>query len=192
MSAKTTGRGGFTLVELLAVLGIIGLIMSIVLGGVNVAMKTAKKHRAGIETQNVEQALRAYVNEYYTFPRGLHGATDAGIDTETTATGGLATDDTVVRLFRGENIVYSGRDLNSHRTVFLEIGERSLAGNVFVDPWGNGYRYMCDFNYDNVIQIKYADVTVALTGQTMAVWSRGPDGLDHSPAARRDDIVSWR
>ena len=71
--AKRSKRGGFTLIEIMIVLGIIGLIFSFV--GVNIMdnLKDSRKKAAKIQIASFQQALQAYYLSLNMFPHTSQG-----------------------------------------------------------------------------------------------------------------------
>jgi general secretion pathway protein G len=61
-------RGGFTLVELLAVIAVIAVVAGLVIGAAGVAGKKADEARAEAEIGLIQQALDEYRGEYGSYP----------------------------------------------------------------------------------------------------------------------------
>lgn len=68
-SRRASGRRGFTLVELLVVMGIILVLISILLPAVNRAHLQAVRHRMTADLAIISQALDAYRNDFGDYPR---------------------------------------------------------------------------------------------------------------------------
>ena len=57
---RRIGTGGFTLVELLVVMGVIGLLAAIIVPSVNVAFKAAKNAKAMGQVKDLQEACHRY------------------------------------------------------------------------------------------------------------------------------------
>jgi prepilin-type N-terminal cleavage/methylation domain-containing protein/prepilin-type processing-associated H-X9-DG protein len=69
---------GFTLVELLVVIGIIALLISILLPSLSKARETANRAKCASNLRQIGQAMQLYANENnYAFPRGMYNGTAA-------------------------------------------------------------------------------------------------------------------
>jgi prepilin-type N-terminal cleavage/methylation domain-containing protein len=157
-------RSGFTLVEMLAVVVIIGLLMAMLLGVVELVRGRAQEAIAHGEVKSLESAWKQYYAEYKQWP------TFAGETTPVAITGGVAD------LLRGSD------DADTNNVKRMEFMEFSRLNGVQdpVNPWGDvggvqtGYYYyaMFDVDYDHVIAGPSGDVP-----RSVIVWTvHGEDG----------------
>ena len=106
----------FTLVEMLVVVGMLGILMGVAVAGVGQARSRAKVAKANAEVRELINAWLSYEAAYDDWPVQVQG-TD--ID---------ATDATLKELL-GQN---------QGKTVFLNA---QMVGGAFRDPWGTPYRF---------------------------------------------------
>jgi prepilin-type N-terminal cleavage/methylation domain-containing protein/prepilin-type processing-associated H-X9-DG protein len=119
---------GFTLVELLVVIGIIALLISILLPSLNRARETANRVKCGSNMRQIGQAIQLYCNEnkgnyprtYYNPANPTTGLYDAG--------NGVATADPFVPLGTANDIC---------RAMFLLIRTQDITPEVFICPSSN-------------------------------------------------------
>lgn len=67
-TASAARRSGFTLVEILVVIAIIGVLVALAVPAVNMAYKSIKKKAIAMECQAIAQAVEAYRTKYNDYP----------------------------------------------------------------------------------------------------------------------------
>ena len=158
---------GFTLVELLVVVAIIGLIAGLLLPVLGKVRVQAKKAKAREEVSQIVSAWKGYLNDYRRFPAVEVSVMDTNM---VNLLGGLIT---------------------NTAPVYMEFTtEETLEG--FRDPWLNMYRVVIDNGAGTNDDVGY-DGVVWPDGpagdpvrKVVAAWSLGPDASDPD-----DDIRSW-
>ena len=190
-------RQGFTLVEILAVIGIIIVLMAFILPTVTSSMLKANIAAAKANLEKIEMAVRNYESAFGIYPPDLSYQ------------------------YLGE--IKTSRNFGAVRPMLQYEKSQTMAGNsaaekdlVYKDPWGNRYYY---FYYDNGVQqgdtAEFTPLETFLTKNTtlgrserrhlildpgpnndystkklqqgFLVWSRGPDTVTGSD----DDVGNW-
>jgi general secretion pathway protein G len=106
------GKRGYTLVEMLTVLFIVGMLVAIVLGSARYAMQLTRRSGAKADLHFLADALDRYALVFGTYP-------DV---------------DSVTNL-----VAYSRQTLNKSST--YRVGNLLPPGFSGIDPWGSPYRY---------------------------------------------------
>lgn len=197
--------GGFTLVELLIVITIIGILIGIAVPTLSGVLQQAKKVEARAFMSSMQQAVLNYRTEYNDWPPFMRGAGNADFKLESA---GHWTD------FFGTMTARSGYgDLdnqNRRRIKFLDVPVKYLreGGNLttppsnplnatlFVDPWDRFYTMWIDADYDGVLN-GLPDITTgsasgfSIPGE-VAVWSAATESPAPSSAEIRRSVATWR
>jgi len=162
-SPRDQEKSAFTLIELLVVIAIIGILMSLLFPAVGAAIDAAKKAQAKNDVTQLATAITAYYTEYGKLPPdqdtvGYSPSSDKTFD---------AASNGIVGILMG-----TLTNNNPRQIVFLEVsdvstkkGKSGLKGGNFIDPWGNIYQIILDYDYNNSLDITPgADTSAGGTG----------------------------
>lgn len=163
-----TRRAAFTLLELLAVIAVIGILTSIVIGVGRRATETARVARAHAELATVAAALESYRQIHGDYPQvapdATAGATESGqalyaaLNGQRGPAAGAAPFSVRQRAL-----------LDFARFALAEPAATATAVNHLLDPWGRPYHYA------------YKAPATGWTNTRFVLYSAGPDG-EASPA----------
>jgi len=128
MSKPVTRRKGFTLVELLVVIGIIALLISILLPSLNRAREQANKVKCAANLTSIYKSMYLYSNDNKgNFPRTTYKVgTAASGSYDTASTGGTSVDPFITTT-----------DNDVVRAIFLIIRTQDITSEVFGCPSAN-------------------------------------------------------
>jgi prepilin-type N-terminal cleavage/methylation domain-containing protein len=170
MSALKSPRG-FTIIELLVVVAIIGVLMSLLFPAVQGALDAAKKAQAKNDVTQIATAIGAFDMEYGRLP-----STNSAPEL---LTGGLL-----------DALVGSNDVLNPRKIVFIEVlnfrrGKGGILGGKFVDPWEQPYYLAFDTDYDNRVGVSTNGQTTANSTimKKVGVWNNNTNS--------RQQVRSW-
>jgi len=126
MMARRRGKSGITLIEMLAVIMIIGILTAIILPAMQSARRRSREIKAFSEIKQLKAAWRSYVSTY------MNDSRVSGLPS------GTLMDPSMVRILTGLDDGY-----NPDKIRFLDFPVSAVA-NGFVDPWGTQYRISID------------------------------------------------
>ena len=170
---------GFTLVELLVVITIIGLLVGLFSLGIPLATNTAKKAKAKAEALAIVSAIKAYNNEYSKYPN------------PTSDTNG---DDVWMQGTNSKNLmkILAGQDIANQNPKKVRFIEGPNADGVFQDPWQKGddkgqYTIKVDMSGDGVVEF-YGNIQLPVL-----VMSTGQDTKLKNPSdPKSKNVYSWK
>lgn len=188
-------KSGFTLVELLVVMGIIGILMALLFPAIGAARNAAMKTKAQAEMKAIETACKQYFSQYGRFPHEAGNNQDCSYG----AYGGYRSNRDLMLVFMAKDDpdANPGHANNTRKTIFLEVDDSDLDNDNFLDPWGNQYEITVDTYYDNNcsdMKGNYAGSNIQ--NRAVVVWSHGPKGGKDSGEAGAnitydDNLISW-
>ena len=198
MKKNSSSNRGFTMIELLTVIAIIGILAGLLFPAISTAMKKAKIAKAQVEIHAIETAWKAYLNEYGQWPVIINGPAVrylkvTGLNADSTSSKGLQTTIDTTALLLGLATTpglpigaYDSQASNPKLVQFINLKRDTDTGELH-DPWGHTYKFLFDTSYNNQIANNNLGTVANPIPRNVIVWSSGPDGSDNNA----DDIRSW-
>ena len=199
----TNDRKGFTLIEMLVVMGIIAILSGALLMGYGKLTRTAQRARAQETVSNVATALNIILQKNGTWPSGLaayHGSDSNGK--------GCVVE--VAKIFSAQKLLgvsmSNGKPAGSDRCGIVDpwavavLKRDTFAKDSTAVPSGGTVKahiiyYALDTDYDGITEAKVCGETVRVRANAIA-WCAGGDGiLGNSYSGHdkynSDNVYSW-
>ncbi len=191
-------KSGFTLIEMLVVIGIIAVLAASLVGAYSHMTKAAEKARCQELVHNTATALTALFQEEGVWPKRLRNATASN-------NGGKLLDKRAgYALIKYMALKTNGAELGGYDRLGVVspwatavIKRRSSASESETVPSGGKIqdhilRFEIDLDGDGIIEANVGGENVSVRA-TAIVWCCGKDGKleDYSTGRKRDDVYSW-
>lgn len=187
-------RKGFSLLELLVVIGIVGILMSLLFPAFHSVRTKAIKAKTRSMIENLSIAIKAYEADWHTYPNTGISLSPAGAN----PTSGEAQGMSRVLYFclttpfrAGTSVATPSGSTNANITPsktagpYMELRDEDYKGAgtsaYIVDPLGNPYCYTADTDYNP------GTTPPVNNTSSFDVWSYGPD----LTVGTADDIGNW-
>ncbi|MEI7721600.1 MAG: type II secretion system protein [Verrucomicrobiota bacterium] len=191
-----SGQAGFTLVELLVVISIIGMLAGLMSVAIPKAMEAGKKAKVKGELTAIVAAVKAYKQEYGQWPVAK-SKMDSAAD-EYSSWYGPPTQEQeskdLMKILSGDMTVQKeGQTMNPKGVRFLEGAKTD---GTFQDPWGKQYSVKMDTNESGGVEYYGSSGTQENIRVTVIAVSLGKNGTQEDPDKKAtktcDDVFSWR
>lgn len=180
---------GFTLIELLVVISILGVLMSLAVGGTGAIKEQARTAQAKNDCTGMAVAIKAFYTDYSRYPISAENTADFFLEPTQDPSGNKSVMDV---LTAAESVI------NPRGTVYYEAKAASNAagssprgglwnGSMF-DPWGYTYGFGFDGDYDGKLvypggAMKELSDNAKIIGGGAGVFSLGPK--------QKKPVYSW-
>ena len=194
-------RRGFTLIEMLVVIGIIATLMGVMLASVSTFIKSADKARCQELVANTATALVALYQKEGAWPRALIKGHNGN---------NLLNENAALPLAKGKYMTLTMNDDKTQLSGYDRFGvvspwafnivkNRGTSASLSTKVPGGGtiqdhiFRYALDLDGDGVIEGAPVGGESVNIRATAAVWCCGKDGRieAYSTGLRKDDVYSW-
>jgi prepilin-type N-terminal cleavage/methylation domain-containing protein len=183
LNHKISKSPSFTLIELMAVVAIIGILAGLVLGGAGAVRSRAARGQAKAEIAAIEAGLARYQMDFGAYPTAINISTNGGAYAlNPTASQYIGSGNAGQILFTNLWGATNYSDTTAGRKQYLNVKPSMVntsGVNYFIDPWGYAYGY-------------YWDGVKSLNGGAVPdVWSTGGQTGSGTQTNRAKWISSW-
>jgi len=197
---RKSGKAGFTLIEMLVVIGIIAVLIGASIVGYTKMTQTADKTKAQELVDNVATALTALYQKDGNWPKrlALGGGSDGVLDENTTLPLAKAGYFSLTTVGTGKDMKLAGNDRFGLVTPWASLilkrkGKEATVSDLVSGKTDLRLHYALDLDGDGIIKgASVGGVSVDIRA-TAAVWCAGKDGIiaPYSTGGRADDVYSW-
>ena len=152
-------RAAFTLIELLAVITIIGILAGLTLGAAGAVRRHGATSTAKAEVAALQAACDRYFADNSAYPIGTASPTNVTAPAGATAL--------FTNLLGSATLTAA---LTSKR--YFEPKPAMVSGNYFIDPWGYAYGYNSDGTYAPLIWSTAGQTTASGTNKWITSWPK--------------------
>jgi prepilin-type N-terminal cleavage/methylation domain-containing protein len=173
---------GFTLVELLVVVSIIGLLVGLLAAGIPLAIEKGMTAKAKGETTAIVAAIKAYKQEYGKFP-GDPSITNRLFSSNSSPD----TIKTLMKVLGGDAAATLNSEIANPKGV--RFFEGSKTDGTMADPWGGQYLVLVDSSETGSVTYTNAGTPVNVRISVLAI-CYGSDGKADTQSGKKNDIFS--
>jgi len=175
---------GFTLVELLVVVSIIGLLVGLLAAGIPLAIEKGMTAKAKGETTAIVAAIKAYKQEYGRFP-GDPSVTNRLFSSNSSPD----TINALMKVLSGNATTTLNGEIANPKGVRFFEGAKTNETITMADPWGGQYLVLVDSAETGSVTYTNAGTPVNVRISVLAI-CYGSDGKADTQSGKKNDIFS--